>query len=119
MKLSLILKIIVAFLLLTNFLRLYILVEGIIRLGRMPVFKDQYYHPKASIFDPKWEEYFLIFGNLVNLFLIVIAFIILVYDLFFQSKRRINKPLFATAIILITFEVLVRFSLFYDYIMYS
>lgn len=103
----------IGLILLVNFLRFYILINGYNRIGRMPRFTDGNEYIKKVLFHWRIDEFILLFGHFM-LLLIIPMLGIAVYHL--SGKKWVVGIFFGLLMII---EVRLRYSTGYSYIMFD
>lgn len=102
-------------LLFVNLMRCYISIKSILIFNRIPIFSDGLIYPKAIAISWRIDEKILLFGHFLNPLLLLFCIV-----LFFYINRFKKRFFSLTILIFFTiFEVGLRFSGFYDYLMFD
>lgn len=108
---NLLLKTIIAVLVLTNFMRFFILINAYLTIGRMPIFTDGFKNIKTVLFSWQTDEIILLIGHFLNPILLLLLIIVKI-----TGKQWTALIIF---IALFIFEIGIRNFPFYEYIMYD
>ncbi len=108
--------IIATYLLAMNLWRAYIIYWGFEKLGRMPINKDMLEILKPIIFSWQADENILLLAHFLTPVLIFSLIIFFIRKLFQKQFYHNRKP-FIFLIVVFLFEVMIRYSDAYEYVM--
>lgn len=104
-------------LLVVNFLRIAIVLNGYIELGRLPKFTDGF--TKASIFNQEIDEVILLFGHFFNLLFVVVVLLTIITGLHFEGAKTLKNIIVLLALFSAIIDVWIRFLDVYGYIYFD